>query len=163
MSWRFLSRHINWRNKSNERGFLCSYPWGKTSIYSCLHQYVSPPCRLCLMLHKASFATFHLVSVCDGEQRYLMLCSFRHFQFRRLGILNDWACYPENTSTLNRILSACFILKITRKKERKLNFRQICNQNDNFFFFGTGKALTRQSRPWTFHISTAQLLHQSMN
>lgn len=44
------------------------------------------------MLHKASFATSHLLSASDGDdwfqQRHLTLSNFRHFHFCSLDILN---------------------------------------------------------------------------
>lgn len=49
------------------------------------------PCRLCVMLHKASFATFHLLSASDGDgcfqRRQLTLGNFRRLQFCSLDIL----------------------------------------------------------------------------
>lgn len=66
MSLMLLSGQINWSRGSNETGLLCSYPRGKTSIYSHLHQYVSPLCCHSLMLHKASFQSL-LVEVMVKE------------------------------------------------------------------------------------------------
>ena len=61
-----LSGQINWSRGSNETGLLCSYPRGKASIYSHLHQYVSPLYCHSLMLHKASFQSL-LVEVMVKE------------------------------------------------------------------------------------------------
>lgn len=88
MCWALLSRPINWGKESSERGSRRSYPWGKTSIYSRPHQYVSPLCRF-----RATI--FHLIFVCRGDGQFLLTlgnCSLG--VLKCCGIL--WGVFPKD-------------------------------------------------------------------
>lgn len=115
---------------ASERGSRCLYPWGKASIYSRPHQYVSPLCRRCAAISYLSLVSWgdgqflstlgncfldivKCSSVCCAECRSsenLMECFSLRLQMIKslLWWLNNTAETPQRSNEMSQVSARCF-------------------------------------------------------